>query len=389
MLRQGLMVSAEIDRSDAMCAKSIMYAALGFLIVSYPVSAEQYAFDSDSWQIQAEEAAVVDYLGQRALLMQGGSATLKGVELANGVIEFDIAVSPRRGFAGGFFRMIDPQNFEHFYIRPHQSGNPDANQYNPVFNGLSSWQLYHGEGFGTPVEYKFNEWMHIKIVYSGLLADIYIDSDTPSIRVRDLKRPVSSGGVGVDASNFAAAHFANFEVSPMPDDYMFVYKAVDPEGVHPETVMSWSVSDAFDGKSLDGVQQLGETLKDGRQWTSLAAGPGGITNLARIQGVAPDKDTAFVRLVITSDKKQLKGLSLGYSDAVAVFANDTLLYSGSNFYRSRDYRYLGTIGWFDKVYLPLEAGENEIWFAVAESFGGWGIQAQFDDLQGISVRPHP
>ena len=61
------------------------------------------------------------------------------------------------------------------------------------------------------------------------------------------------------------------------------------------------------------------------------------------------------------------------------------IYSGSNFYRSRDYRYLGTIGWFDKVYLPLEAGENEIWFAVTEAFGGWGIQAQFDDLEGISL----
>jgi len=34
--------------------------------------------------------------------------------------------------------------FEHFYIRPHQSGNPDANQYTPVFNGVSAWQLYHG-----------------------------------------------------------------------------------------------------------------------------------------------------------------------------------------------------------------------------------------------------
>jgi hypothetical protein len=31
-------------------------------------------------------------------------------------------------------------------------------------------------------------------------------------------------------------------------------------------------------------------------------------------------------------------------------------------------------------------GDNEIWFAVTEAFGGWGIKAQFDDLQGIVVQ---
>ena len=368
---------------------SMVCVALGSVLVSSAVHAEQYSFDSDSWQIQAEEAAVVGYLGRRALSMQGGSATLKDVQLADGVIEFDIAVSPQRGFAGGFIRRMDPQNFEHFYIRPHQSGNPDANQYNPVFNGLSSWQLYHGEGYGTPVEYKFNEWMHIRIAYSGLRADIYIDSDVPSIQVKELKRPFSSGAVGVDASNFAPAHFASFEASPLPDDYVFADLESEPADTPAETIMSWLVCDAFDGGALQGVQQLGEQIKADRHWTPLEAEPGGITNLARIQGLAADKNTAFARLVVTSDKQQTKGLTLGYSDSVAVFANDTLLYSGSNRYMSRDYRYLGTIGLFDKVYLPLEAGENEIWIAVTESFGGWGIQGRFDDLQGISVREQP
>ena len=361
----------------------------GFLTFSTVTNAEQYSFDSDSWEIEAEEAAIVDYLGQRALKIQGGAATLKDVQLANGIVEFDIAVSPRRGFAGSSFRIQDTQNFEHFYIRPHQSGNPDANQYNPVFNGLSSWQLYHGAGYGVPVEYKYDEWMHVKIVYSAQRAEIYIDSDTPSLFVKELKRSFASGGVGVDASNFAPAHFANFELSPLPDDYVFTETGKESTDVLKETVSSWLVSDVFDGDSLANVHQLDELFKDARQWTPLDAEPGGITNLARIQGLAPDKDTAFARLVITSDKKQLKGLSLGYSDVVAVYANGTLLYSGNNRYMSRDYRYLGTIGLFDTVNLPLEAGRNEIWIAVTESFGGWGIKAQFDDLDGIVVEERP
>jgi hypothetical protein len=47
---------------------------------------------------------------------------------------------------------------------------------------------------------------------------------------------------------------------------------------------------------------------------------------------------------------------------------------------TRDYRYLGSIGLFDSVVLPLEAGENEIWIAVSEAFGGWGVMARITDL---------
>ena len=42
--------------------------------------------------------------------------------------------------------------------------------------------------------------------------------------------------------------------------------------------------------------------------------------------------------------------------------------------------YLGTIGLFDSVALSLNAGENEIWIAVSEAFGGWGIMATITDL---------
>ena len=38
-------------------------------------------------------------------------------------------------------------------MRPHQVGNPDAIQYTPVFNGLSAWQLYHGDGFWQPARF--------------------------------------------------------------------------------------------------------------------------------------------------------------------------------------------------------------------------------------------
>jgi hypothetical protein len=57
--------------------------------------------------------------------------------------------------------------------------------------------------------------------------------------------------------------------------------------------------------------------------------------------------------------------------------------AGADDYRSRDYRFLGTIGYFDELYLPLKKGENELIFAVSEDFGGWGIKALFEDPVGI------
>jgi len=39
-------------------------------------------------------------------------------------------------------------------------------------------------------------------------------------------------------------------------------------------------------------------------------------------------------------------------------------------YRSRDYRFLGSIGYFDTLHLPLVEGENDLVVAVSEDLGG-------------------
>jgi hypothetical protein len=359
--------------------------AVTLLLFFAEVRAEQYPFGSDVWETTGEEVEFVDYLGNAALRLKGGNAILKGVELQDGVIEFDIAISEIRGFSGVRFRLQEGGNFEHFYVRPHQSGNPDANQYTPVFNGVSGWQLYHGKDYATPVQYRFDEWMHIKVVFQSSRAEIYVDSDEPTLLVPELKRGKAIGGIGVDSNSTAPAYFANFEVLPLPADYTFTQIERDAPPVDETMIMSWQISDVFSRTELSKAPELEDRFVSARDWTRLAAELTGITNLARVQGIDQKRETAIARLVIRSDSDQIKGLSFGYSDAVSVFVNGKILYSGSNMYMSRDYRYLGTIGLFDKVHLPLKEGDNEIWFALSEAFGGWGIQAQFDDLDGINV----
>ena len=71
----------------------------------------------------------------------------------------------------------------------------------------------------------------------------------------------------------------------------------------------------------------------------------------------------------------VREMSFGFSDRVRVYLNGRLLYAGNDGYTTRDYRFLGSVGLFDTVALPLQKGDNELAFAVSENFGGWAVVA--------------
>lgn len=346
--------------------------------------AETVPFSDERWEIDGAEFRVEDVNGTEALFLLRGTAFLKDAEFHNGIIEFDIMTNGERGFSGAYFRFTDPGNGEDFYIRPHQSGNEDANQYTPVFNGLTAWQLYFGPSFSAPTPFKVNEWMHIKIVILETRADVYIDSDEPVLHISELKQANVAGWIGVD-SGFAPVHFANFSYQKTDDiEIKGTPSAVKekPAGL----IETWAVSKTFDEAQLSGSTLPGAVLAD-QTWTALPVEDWGYANLARVQGIAQEANTAFAKLTITADEGTSKDIAFGYSDRVKVYLNGDLLYSGNNGYMTRDYRYLGTIGLFDAVSLNLKEGENELLFAVSESFGGWGIMAAMEDQEGVEIRP--
>jgi glyoxylase-like metal-dependent hydrolase (beta-lactamase superfamily II) len=336
-------------------------------------------FDDEQWTIEAAEHEVAEHLGKQALRIKGGTALLPELDIANGMVEFEIAVSEERGFAGLVFRLQDNANYEHFYIRPHQSGKPDANQYTPVFNGVSAWQLYHGAEYASPTEYAFDEWINVKVIFAGSKAEVYINSDEPVLRIYELRRDDFNGALGVNSANFSAVHFANFRYTKLSDVYEFPW-AAEEQGSEAGTIATWDVSDVFDGNQLNGVTELDPEQVSKRNWTSVYAEASGITNLAQVGGLGEGQNTVFARTFVNADSAQMKQLELGYSDKAVVFVNGQRVYAGDNTYMSRDYRYLGTIGYFDSVALPLKAGTNEICIAVSEAFGGWGIMGQVTEF---------
>ena len=365
------------------CLATAFLFALGCSINAH---SQSVPFDSERWEIRAAESKVIDHLGRKSLYLKSGMAALKDSQFVDGTIEFDMAFTGERGFMGAVWRMQDFENFEEFYVRPHQSGNPDANQYQPVFNGVAAWQLYNGEGYGAPSKYENNQWNHIKIVVSGKSAEIYVrDMETPALFVTEQKREIKTGRVGLNVGNFAPAYYSNFSFTPS-SSVQLKGKAKAPQTPPAGTVMSWMVSNAIDAKTLDGKYQLTAVDKQKLTWKKLDCESTGLANLARLQGVGEGRNTVFARLVIQSDREQVKKIRFGFSDAVKVYFNDRLLYGGSDIYTSRDYRFLGTIGLFDELYLPLKEGDNELWMAVTENFGGWGVMAQFDDLGSARLK---
>ena len=349
------------------------------LLATYAASAQTVVpFTSDRWAFSGPASEVVTYKGQEALRMQGGQAWLEDVEMLTGTIEFDIAFPLVRGFQGVRWRVQERTSFEEFYLRSHLSGMPDANQYNPVLNNNSSWQLYHGEGYSAPTVYS-EDWMRVRIVLEEESGEVFIDGAHQFSF--NMKGHLSAGGLGVYASQLNTAYFANFSYK---DETLRISEAPPEfEKNASGTVMSWqTTSQISDVEQLSGTDFSGANLLQ-FEWSNVWAEERGITNLARAtEGSA--RGALLARIDIRSSEDRVAPIRFGYSDRVDVYLNGMLLYKGDNTYLSRDYRYLGTIGQFDELPLWLKEGSNTLVFVVHEGFGGWGITASFPETDGIS-----
>ena len=59
--------------------------------------------DSSRWIFEGT-AGVGEYLGRRCVMLDGGAATVRDVDLRDGVIDMDVGTSAKRGFFGIQFR---------------------------------------------------------------------------------------------------------------------------------------------------------------------------------------------------------------------------------------------------------------------------------------------
>jgi len=299
-------------------------------------------------------------------------------------------------FIGMNFRVENPDEYELLYFRPHKSGQPDAVQYTPTFNGSSAWQLYTGAGFTTGVDIPVDQWLHVRIEISGFSSKVYFNnSDKPVLVIDDLKRGYRRGSVGLWGGAYGG-YFSNFT-------YKIDAPSTNPQRkqpmIAPGILSKWELSEAFDVAQHNPDVVPSPSEIKAMKWQAVEAEAPGmvvINRYRRSPDIVPDFSTlanrtgnrtgrkvVFARTTVASDRDQIKKLAIGYSDEITVFLNGKPVFHGNSAFRFRDPSSLGIMDVEnDAVYLNLKKGRNEIVLAVSEYFGGWGFICRMDDVPG-------
>jgi len=342
---------------------------------------------SPRWHLEGR-AQLAEYQGRECLRLDGGAATVKDLEMRDGVVDVDVATPARRGFFGIQFRISqDEADVEWVYLRQHRSGAPDAMQYTPVLHTGLNWQIYNGPGFTGAIDIPKDVWFHLRLEVVGAQAKLYVERmDEPALVISDLKSGVRAGGVAL-AVLTGETYFANFQVRETPAAPW----QPQPPPMPPGTLTRWSLSPAYDALARDLERPPAPEERDAMPWQQVEAEPPGFVVINRHRDSPhprvtfasdfskrlepqPGMKVVYARTSIVSDHDEIRKLSIGYSDDVSVFLNDVILYRGRSAQNFRDPAFLGIVSAEnDAVYLPLKKGRNELLLAVSELGGGWGF----------------
>jgi hypothetical protein len=363
----------------------LILLSLSFFVHAQPPQTLSIAPDSPRWNLEGD-AKATEYQGRKCLYIGGGGATVKDLEMRDGIIDVDVATPANRGFFGIQFR-IAGNDAEWVYLRQHKSGLADAMQYTPVINTGLNWQIYSGPGFIGAVDIPKDSWFHLRLEIAGAQAKLYVkDMDKPALVMDDLKSGVQKGQVAL-AVLTGATYFSNFEVRETTTVPWERRLPPMPAG----TLTKWSLSPAYDALARDLEQPLSPAELKDIKWQDVEAESPGFVVLYRYREAPhlrvtfandfskrldpqPGMKVAYARTGIESGRDQVKKLYIGYSDDVSVFLNGKILYRGRSAQNFRDPGFLGIVNpENDAVYLPLKKGRNELVLAVSELGGGWGF----------------
>ena len=360
--------------------------------------ARELPFKDGGWKTSDPKARVEALGGREALRLTTAMSIRRDVDLSDGTVEFDLWSTGERAFAYIHFRMQSDRESEAIYFRLHKSRLPDAIQYDPFYQALGNWQLFHGPESTAAADLGAGRWIHVKLELLGEKAALFLgDSREPVLAVPKLARGNKGGyialrsflGANIKREVEPPSSFANVVVRPGVVGYDFS-KIVEAKAPPlPGLVTKFRLSPAFvppDGpvRTLQGPAGAPET------WPLANVSPSGLAVIGS-QVEVPAKARRYSTIAsfrVRAEEAAVKRLRLGFSDEVSVFLNGQILFSGDQRYIFNFPRQEGLIH-LDQasVYLPLEKGENEVRLVVSEVFGGWGLMAQFEDPAGLTIEP--
>jgi hypothetical protein len=359
------------------------------------------SFSDKTWELQGERTTIVREGERDVLQVETGVGRRRDVRFEDGTIDFDVQLTSRRSFVYVEFRAAGDGEHEEVYLRPHKSSLPDAVQYAPVWQGRSSWQLYHGPGGTAAVSFEPGAWTHVRVIFEGRRAALFVKNmEKPALIVPHLAREPRPGYIGLRGFLPAdvpgagpIARFANVVVRPGPAAFDFeaaLATAAPPSREAPAesvTIVSrWAVSQSFVPEN-DDVSALPAAAITG-EFRKIDAEIGGLLELHRYVPVPRDsRVTAGVaRVRIRAAAAGSYAFDLGFSDIATVFLNGRPIFRGDASYSVDRPRREGLIGYDQaRLYLPLVSGNNDLSILVSDVFGGWGIMGRFLGAQGLTI----
>jgi hypothetical protein len=248
---------------------------------------------------------VCNWQGRKALHLSGEQASLlviPDLALSEGWIELDVGADGT-AYPGIAFRIQDSLNYELAYIQPHTSGKWDAIQYDPVFHGSNTWQLYYGPGAQIEADTPPKEWHKMRIDFEEHRALIQVGVQDPLVIPR-LAHIHRSGGIGL--WTYLPAYFSNLRVGD--DSPMFDFSGVTGplQELPPGLVGSW--------------------LLEG--YGAIEAEPHGILNLNRYLPIQT-REATLIREIEVHEGGNFE-FSPGFSDQLILEIDGDIIFQGEN-----------------------------------------------------------
>ncbi len=316
---------------------------------------EREVLDPKEFYLRDPAPEIVSWQGRTALHLSGQGACLALLPelcLPQGRIEVDIAAEGV-AYPGIVFRASDTHNYELAYAQPHTSGKWDALQYDPVFHGSNTWQLYHGPGAHQVAQVPLNDWFRLSVEFRGPQAIVRV-GDQPPLFVHRLAHGVPSGLVGL--WSYLPAYYSNLCIwDDLPD--FALYSFPTPPGLPaPGTVLEWF---------LEG-------------YGVVTCEPGGILNLNRYLPVSVGQVRLLREMEMLADGNLT--FSVGFSDALSLQVDEQVIFAGENlFHSSPHWAERGYVSLDQQVSIPLSQGRHRILADLqATEYFGFGLALQIE-----------
>lgn len=325
----------------------------------------------------------VSWQGRPALLLDG-LAYFPEWALEEGVISVDIAAEGA-AYCGVVFHGQDQANFELVYAQPHTSGRWDALQYDPVFRGSNTWQLYHGPGAQQATRVPQGEWFTLEVAFDARTARVRVDGGEPLVIPR-LAHGIGKGFVGI--WTYLPAYFSDLRIEPVNANVRSVLDRGAAVAVSPGlgTGVGDSAENVSEASRMRKPEPGGASKPMGelelvREWYLEGYGrvecePNGILNLNRYLPIALT-EVRLVRRFVAERQTQLD-LSFGFSDVLKLEIDGQVLYEGEHLF-APDRQIQGYVGLDHRLEVPVSSGEHTLIVTLSRTeLFGWGMIMSFE-----------